>query len=77
MIAVFAIDVLLFRTNGTNGTSVLLISIVTIGDVTNTGSAYFIFRDRLLALRIRPLVALVWLICRVEVTIRRGSVGRG
>jgi hypothetical protein len=57
MTAVSAIHVLLFGTNGTNGTSVLLISCVTIGDATNTSSAYSVFRDRLLALstpRVRP-----------------------
>jgi len=59
MTAVSAIDVLLFGTNGTNGTSVLLISCVTIGDVTNTSSAYSVFRDRLLALRVRPGMSLL------------------
>jgi hypothetical protein len=43
--------VLLFGTNGTNGTSVLLTSCVTIGDVIDTSSAYSVFCDRPLALR--------------------------
>jgi hypothetical protein len=45
--------------------------------VTNTSSAYSVFRDRLLALRVRPGLSLFELIRGVGVTVRPGTVGLG